>query len=329
MKLCVNTDYSGYVINQTQAQIDAYISAIVSAIPNCTHINVNTYLDYPLQIAKWATSIRNAGKIPWFRSWGYNFWQGTNGADVDNTLDAIANHRSQQQAFIAENASIFRSGDIWSAVPDEVENWDGWDLNYTSLGTVEGKAAYNGFIQSAISECNEAFDLAGITGVDSGYAATNPSTSKNTINTTTANMLTAMLIDAYWDGHSNPTQNYPWGAMVDEHLAASSVRFNINRWVVGSQGGKAYHITTGVSIYKDLTDQQQADSYNSQLFAITKTVPSLEGITLWPAGRTTNPGSALFTHSAGIWTAKPATAIINAYFGILSRGVLPKRKLII
>lgn len=217
MKLCINTDYSSFVINQTQVEINAYVLAIVTAIPNCTHITVNTYLDYPTQISRWATAIRANGKIPWFRSWGYNFWQGKNGVSVDNTTAALSNHRSQQLTFISTNSSIFRNGDIWSPVPDEPENWDGWEINYVSLGTAEGKAAYNGFIQEARAECSTAFSNLGLS-VDTGYVATNPSISLSTINSTTAGQLTAMLIDAYFDGE-NGNNAYPWHSIVDPHIA--------------------------------------------------------------------------------------------------------------
>lgn len=328
MKLCVNTDYSGFVVNQSQAEIDAYVLAIVTAIPNCTHITVNTYLDYPTIISRWATAIRANGKIPWFRTWGYNFWQGKNGVAEDTTLDALTNHRSQIQTFIANNASIFQSGDVWSAVPDEPENWGGWAANYTSLATAEGKAAYNSFIQGSIADCNTAFATAGITGVDTGYVATNPSTSLSTIDSTTAALLTAMLIDAYFDGETG-NDAYPWHSIVDPHIAASTARYAVGRYVNPSQDGKAYHYNMGVNIYIDLNEKQQADSYNDQMFALIKTVTTLDGITVWPAGRTTNPGSRLFTYSSGTWTARQAASVVNQYFGILARGDKPDRKLIV
>lgn len=329
MKLAVNTDYSGFVLNQTQAEIDAYISAIVTAIPSVEYIAIGTYFDYPVIIARWFNSIHKAGKKVWFRGWGYNFWQGKNGVDVDNTLTALSNHRSQIQTFIANNASVFQSGDIFSAVPDEPENWGGWNLNYTSLGTAEGKTAFNDFIQGCIGDCDAAFSLAGVTGIEIGYCGTNTSVSKNTINSTTASVLTSMLIDAYWDGHSVPALNYPWGPLVDPHLVNASAKLNIGRWVNGSQGGKAYHITTGSNIYKDLTEAQQKETMNALLFSIIKNVESLHGITIWPVGRTTNPGSAIISYSNGVWTAKSVTQVIEAYFKILKTGDKPKRKLIV
>lgn len=313
MKLCIHA--GSYSIDSnalSQAEITALVNAIVTAIPNCTHIAYGVYLDYPVQFQRWQTAIRNAGKIPWSRHVGYNEWQGRNGVTAVTTSTALSNYRTNVQSFIAANAAYLQSGDIFSPVPDEPEN--GSYLNTLTIDSGAGQTTFNNFIIGSITDVNTALASAGKSGVLTNILGTAPYHSRNSINSTAAAQLSAMCIDAYPEGGAS---EYPFRSVADPSLCAQTTENHIARWITGAQGGKSYHYTLGPSIYIQLEEGVQAEAFARELFIIQKRITSLDGVTVWQAGGSGDPLSRIFDYNSGSWRARQATKVINTFFGAL------------
>jgi hypothetical protein len=323
MRLAIHAgSYSIDNNNISQAQINAFVNAIVAAIPNCTHIAYGVYLDYPVQFQRWQTAIHNAGKKAWFRHVGYNEWQGKNSVSAVTTSTALSNYRTNVQSFIAANASYLQSGDIFSPVPDEPEN--GSYLTTLTIDSGSGQTTYNNFITGSITDVNTALASAGKTGITTNIVGTAPYHSRNSITSATAAQLDVMLIDAYPEGGGS---EYPFRAIVDPSLCAQTTENHIARWITGSQGGKTYHYTLGPSIYTQLEEGVQAEAYARELFIIQKKISSLDGITVWQAGGGGDPTSRIFDYNSGNWRARTATKVINTYFGALINNNNPFKRI--
>lgn len=291
----------------SQAEIDAIVLAIVTAIPNADYIAIGTYLDYTTQLSRWASAIHAQGKKMWLRSAGYNDWQGTNSVTQYTSSDFAERSTSQFVSFVNANYTIFSSGDIFEAVPDEPENNTMWNSTYGTIGSGAGLTAYNLFITDSITRVNTALSNHGVTGVITSYVGTNPSASKDVITSATAGELTAMLIDSY-----------PEGTDTTAALMASDMQTQLTDYVVGSQNGKPYHITIGPNVHIQINETTQADVYSQYFSLIQSMVKGLDGITIWQAGNTVNdPLSRLFDYVAGAWVPRKATSVINTLFGDL------------
>ena len=300
-KLVIHTgSYSIDYNNLTQSEIDAHVLAIVSAIPNTTHIAVGTYLDYDNQLQMWANSIRSHGKKVFFRSAGFNAWQQTNGETyVMTPLDHIV----WTATVVRLHPTIFASGDIFEPVPDEPENGTYWHNTYghSGIGTNQAsKDEFNQFIQDSIISANNVFSEMGIMGVRTDYVFTNPSVAKDIINSTTASMIVV------------GTDNYPENGLTTPAQMANAMQAELNTWAVPAHPTRPKHITFGPSVYSQLTQKVQKDAYNKEFLVIKNTIIDLDGVTIWQSGATWNPLSRIFEYN-GTWQARLATGAINLF----------------
>jgi hypothetical protein len=322
MRLCIHT--GSYSIDNnalSQADITAFVSAIVAAIPNLTHIAVGTYLNYDTQWQRWATAIHAAGKKMWGRSAGYNEWKGSNGAAANATSTALSNHRTNIQTFIANNASMFQSGDIFSAVPDEPES--GSYLLTLTVDSGSDQTTYNGFITGAITDCDAALATAGVSGVKTNIVGTSPYYTKSAITSATAALLDTMLIDAYPEGGAS---EYPFHAVNDPTLCQHTTKNHIDRWITGAQS-RPYNYTMGPSIYLQMEQGVQAETIKREVFTLQKYLSSFDGITFWQAGGTGNPLSRLFDYTNSAWVARQGATQLNNLFAVLLSSASPLKRI--
>src|SRR4051812_30643629 len=136
----------------TQSEINNQVNAIVGTIPHTGYIAIGTYLDYPQQIRMWAQAIHKKHRKVFFRSAGFNSWQGRNGVPANGTTDQ---HRHDVVVFIQTNPDIFKSGDIFETVPDEPEGGTYWFTTYGACNLGCNPAAtieFNLFIQFTIND---------------------------------------------------------------------------------------------------------------------------------------------------------------------------------
>lgn len=292
--------------NLTKGEINAQVDAIVSAMPNTTHIAIGTYLDYPTQIQLWTNAIHKKGKKVFFRSAGTNSWQGRNSVAAYTGSDFAEKQQASFMNFLNSNKWMFRGGDNVECVPDEPENGPGWKKYYGSFANASASAAFNDFLQDALYGCQTIF--AG-TGVETGYVFTNPSMTKDILSASTAALLVATGQDVYPERVSGIALTSPTDM-------AQALQDQLNTWVLPAHPEKPKHITFGPSVWTQLTQQQQADTYDLYFPIITTTLINLDGVTIWQAGANDNAGkSRLFEYNSGAWQPRQATSIINYYFG--------------
>ncbi len=328
MKLCILTgSYSIDNHSHTQAETNAMVNAIVAAVPAVQYIGVGTYLDYASDILKWSTSIHSVGKKMWLRSSGYNEWLGTNGVGANNTVTALSNHRTNIQSFITTSPTIFASGDILEAVPDELSAGS-YFLTLNLVDNGANNTAYNGFITGSITDCNTALATAGITGVittsmfnsPAGNKINNPRNSSfDLLTVATANALTVMGGDSYPE-LSNTN---------DPFIMQSLTQNAIDRWVNGMDVlvTTNYNYTMGPNVYLQLTESQQSETYRKELFNLQKNITNFDGITIWQAGGTGNPLSRLFDWTNSTWVAREATKVVQTYFAALANTNRPYKRI--
>lgn len=297
--------YSADRNNLTQAEIDALVLAIVKNIPNAKYIVIGTHMDYALQMRMWADSIHQRGRHVWFRSFGFNSWQGHFGFPATGTPDQ---HRIDMANFIVTNKDIFAPGDIFSPVPDEPENSSYWTQTYGSpvWTKLAAKEELNYFIQDSILDAQEAFSIIDVP-VAVNYVFTNPYISKSVLNATTTSIIAALSTDNY-------PERVNGVALTSANEMANAMLNEINIWLLPATPGKPKHLTIGPSVWTQLTTTEQTDGYKAELDVIKANIPLLDGITVWQAGSSGNPKSRLFDYENGMWIARPATKVINKFF---------------
>jgi hypothetical protein len=309
-KLTVHTgSYSIDYNNLTQTQINAHVDALVQAMPNVQYIAIGSHLDYPDQMRLWATAIHNKQRKVWFRSVGFNSWQGHNGVAATGTVDQ---HRADIVTWVGANYTMFKSGDIFEVVPDEPENGSYWYTTFSNgVGTNDlSKSQFNGFIQLTIEDVDRKLSQLGVTGVNTRYVFTNPSVSKDILTATTASMLNAIGTDDY----PERLNGVPATTATE---SAELMHNEIVTWLLPAHPTKPKHLTIGPSIYVNLDPQTQSDVYTAELNQIKTDIPTLDGLTIWQSGATWNPNSRIFDYVGTSWVARPAAGTINSLFPTL------------
>jgi hypothetical protein len=301
--------------NLTQTDINAFVKAVATNIPNTDYIAIGNYLDYVAQIRMWIYAIRAAGFKVWFRSAGYNDWRGSNGITQYTSADFADHSTSQYVSFVNTNYDIFQAGDIFEALPDEPENNSMWNTTYGTIGSGTGLTAYNTFITSSISQVNTALANNNVKDVDTGYIHTSPAASRDIITSATASVLTSMATDHYPEAVGDTTGTACGTAMHNELVA----------YVTGQQSGKRYHLTIGPNVNVQLSSAEQVNAYNSEWGYIQTDVVPLDGLTVWQAGGTGDPLSRLFDYASGAWTPRSAAATVNTIFGQVPQGQMSEK----
>lgn len=335
MKTCIHIGSES--IDQhthTQAQTDAVIAAIVASIPNTDYIAIGTYLDYPADVSKWATSIHAVGKKMWYRSNGWNTWQGTNGASATGTP---TQHRADtfttaNTNWIRVNKAVFTTGDIFEVIPDESVDPSAayYIRTYGASGvgtSAPSRSDYNTFVTGAITDCNATMVTESITGVStdvlfdvpSVMRIANPANSAVDIITTT----TAGSLGAFGADH------YPETATTaDPHIMQAQHTGEINFWVNGMGVSNTQHYTFGSNVNLQLEKGNQAEAFRTTMFAIQRNVTSIDGVTVWQFGATDNaPRSRLFDYVSSAWVARDAARVVNLYFGALKNANAPFKRI--
>lgn len=291
--------------NLTQIQITAQVNTIVMAIPSTTHIAIGTYLDYPVQIQRWTSAIHNAGKKVWFRSVGSNDWDGHNGVTIYQQPDFAEKQQVKFTTFFTTYGSYFQSGDIVECVPDEPENSKNWKYFYTSFSNPVAKTAYNNFLQTSLLNCQAIFQG---TGVETNYIFTNPSMTRDVMTASTAAMLTATGVEVYPERLNGVPYTQP-------SEMATAMQNQLNVWVVPAHPTKPKHLTFGPSVWYQLTQEAQKDTYELYWPIFLNTITNLDGLTIWSAGANDNASKArIFDYLNNAWMPRQATTSINQFF---------------
>ncbi len=287
----------------TQEEIESAVEAIVSNMPNVTHITIGTYFDYEEQIEMWVNAIHKYNKKACLRSAGFTSWprDGAFGHPADGTPEQ---HRKDIVEWIKRNGHIFQDGDIFEALPDEASNGAYWFIDgKEGVGANEETLEeFNEFLQMSTADARKAFDEHGRQGVIVEVYHDNPAVIKDALTDKTVEMLKVVGSD-----------NYPEVNATTPEQCAFAMLQELNDWVIKVHEDKDWIITFGPSIYVQLDEEAQKEALEWEVAEILRAVVNLLGITIWQFGDQdidNPPKSRLFDFKDGKWISRKATEAV-------------------